>query len=139
MHHINIRAFDTYLSKASYRPQTCGAHTLHVVSRLGSARPEESSRINVYVTIDPVKAVQQLIDVTLRADISPEKKRKLLRDLDKAKRAFPLHVGQGLDALRKFIREVGTPEHGRQSRDGELSEEDANLLSTLAARIIGCV
>ncbi|MBV9263046.1 MAG: hypothetical protein JO324_01910 [Candidatus Eremiobacteraeota bacterium] len=138
-HHITMRSFDTYLSKAQYTPQACGSHTLHVVSRVGSVAPAESGQVTINVTIDPAKAVQELINVTLRAHAPPKQESKLLQDLNKAARAFPLHVGQGLDALRDFIRDVGKSPPGREAHNGSLSAQDANLLTTLATRIIDCI
>jgi hypothetical protein len=134
VHHIaHVRPNDTYLSKGTFRPQTCGEHTLVVVAEPASAVPA-TARTTVAVTIMPEPAVDALIASTTRLDLPGEATVRLLPKLERAKWAFAHNFPRlGVNRLQAFIGEVEV------QRGATLTTQQADLLIGQAKLIISCV
>lgn len=134
VHHIShMRANDTYLSKASFRPQTCGEHTIVVVAEPASAAPA-TAKTTVAVTIMPVSAVDALIGTTTKIALPRLLERSLLVKLERAKWAFAHNFPRlGVNRLQAFIGEVEV------QRGTTLTDQQADLLIGQAKLIISCV
>jgi hypothetical protein len=111
VHHIwHVRPNDTYLSRAVYRPQTCGRHTIYVV-----AHPERETRKTatgeVGVTIDANATIG-----TLRAKLAGAHlgtgANPLLQDLDRAQQQLALgKAGAAANHFRLFAQHVSEPRY----------------------------
>ncbi len=134
VHHTShVAANDTYLSRAIFRPQTCGEHTIFVVAEPASAAPA-TAKATVDVIIDPVASVQALIGTTQGQGLPAEMEGSLVGKLEAAERAFARgNTKAGTNQLNAYLREV------QAQRGKQLTAQQADLLLGQTNVILGCV
>ncbi len=134
VHHIAHLAPDaTSHTKAEYRPQSCGEHTLVMVADPASGTPA-TARASVQVTIIPADLVEALITATKRLALPDGAEAKLLGRLVAARQAFQHHFDRvGANRLKSFIGEV------EAQRGVTLTNQQADRLISQARVILGCV
>jgi hypothetical protein len=133
LRHIpHLRADAPYLAGATYRPQTCGRHTIYVVAQPHREAPESASAV-VDVTIDATAAIG-----TLRSRLPATRLGSgltaLLQDLEQAEKQLARgKTTVGANHLRVFSK------HVNQRRYAGIPGFDAPFFASLADVTAGCV
>jgi hypothetical protein len=110
-----------------------------VVAQPESGAPQ-TNHVVADVTLDPLPAVQGLIDATNQVDLASRQDPRLFRHLERARTAFAAgRTQEAVNALRSFVREVDSHPRGRGRGEAGLAEDDAAALIARAMQIIGCV
>jgi hypothetical protein len=132
-HLVSLGANSIHLTHTFFRPQTCGEHTIVVVA--GPATPAPAiGQASVNVIINPVAAVEALINSITSVALSTPQERRLIARLEAAKRAFTHNFPRvAVNWLQVFIGAVEV------QRGQTLTEEQADCLLGQAWLIIGCV
>ena len=126
----HISADSSFSARTSYRPTACGVHDLHVVAHTNEAG-SSTGRVRVHVTIEPVKAVQ---DLAAALQNVPARLRHTLNNVLKAAEfAFYLQDDRnGIGWLQHAIRLL------RAARGRILTAEQADTLIRQAEPIVSC-
>jgi hypothetical protein len=134
VHHVShLAPNDTYHTKAEYRPQACGEHTLVVVADPASGTPS-TARVSVRVAVIPADLVDALIAATTRLDLPTKAEAKLRAPLAFAKRMFQEgHPRVAAHRLQAFIGAV------EAQRGITLTDQQADQLIGQTKVILGCV
>ena len=126
----HIAADSSFGARTSYRPTTCGVRDLYAVAHTNEAG-SSTGRVRVHVTIEPVKAVQ---DLAAALENVPARMRHTLNKVLKAAEfSFYLQDDRnGIGWLDHAIRLL------RTARGKILTAEQADTLIRKAEQIVSC-
>ncbi|MBV9223247.1 MAG: hypothetical protein JOY85_04415, partial [Acidobacteriaceae bacterium] len=128
-------AADTSASEyLSFRPQTCGRHTIFGVAQ-AEGFPATIGKVYAFVTIDAVSSVQSLIEATKKAKLPEETQEGLVETLKAAGRFFRVgHEQAGDEMISQYIRRLS-----KQNKRERIDPSIANRLIGQAQPIVTCI